>query len=420
MARDISRLVEHFFRHEYGRLVAVLTKTLGVRELELVEDVVQQALTKGLQTWARSGVPDDPAGWLFRTARNMAIDAFRRRNIEHRVLSLIAETSHMFETSQVSSTPCESEPNEETLRFLFLCCHPSLAPASRVALALKLVGGFNVDEIANALLLTRSNAEKRVTRAKDCLRDQGLEISELTAVSVRDRLEPVLATIYLMFTEGYAATVGETAIRSDLCDEAIRLARMANQSEWCRSPATAALLALLLLQSSRMDARVDADGCIVLLADQDRTTWNTGRIREAMHWMTIAAQDTDLSRYHVEAAIAWEHARAETVDAVNWQRISELYRMLEAVNPGPMVRLNGAIARSRAAGAESGLRELEAFSDEDRKRLRPWWDCAVADAFHRLNRPAEAFAHLTDALALASNTAQRRLIELKRSRLQKQ
>ncbi len=276
-----------------------------------------------------------------------------------------------------------------------------------------MVGGFSVDEIANALLITKSNAEKRLSRAKETLREQGVEISELNAATISERVDSVLSTVYLMFTEGYAATVGEQPIRSQLCDESIRLARMLNDHKWSRSPATSALLGLLLLQSSRMDARVNADGCIVLLADQNRSDWDPDRIREAIHWMTLAASGSVLTRYHVEAAIAWEHARADNIDSVDWNRVVALYQQLAMMNPGPMIRLNLIIAQSRILGAEFGLKSLEAMPDEDRRRLRPWWDCAIADAFERLNRPTEAIAHLNDALALSTNTAQKRLIEQK-------
>lgn len=416
MASDISALVEHFFRHEYGRLVAMLTKSLGIRQLHLIEDVVQAALSKALHTWARSGVPKNPSAWLFRTSKNLAIDFFRRRNLESRTLALLGEDLRTASVDCGSTMSIEeTEPGDETLRLLYLCCHSSISMESRVALALKIVGGFSVDEIANALLISKSSAEKRLTRARIALSERGTEISELTAESVRERVESVLSTIYLIFTEGHASTVGDQSFRTELSNEAIRLARMTNEHAWSRSPSTAALLGLLLLQSSRMDARVDTHGCIVLLGDQDRSRWDSTRIREAMHWMTLAAEGSELSRYHVEAAIAWEHARASCIESVDWNRVTRLYEMLAVIHPGPMIRLNLVIARSRVDGAAAGLKALAAIPDTDRIRLRPWWDCAIADAYERLNRPAEAIAHLTDALALSMNAAQKTLIERKRN-----
>lgn len=419
MPSDVSAFVEHFFRKEYGRLVALLTKSLGVRQLDLIDDVVQSALSKGLQSWARTGVPDDPAGWLYRTARNLAVDAFRRQQVEARVLRTAGESlSVEADSGAESEVVFESEIGDESLQLLFLCCHPSIALESGVALALKVVGGFSVEEIANSLLISRSNAEKRLTRAKESLRERGTEIIELNAASISERADSVLSTIYLIFTEGYASTVGEEPIRSQLCHEAIRLARMLNSSSWSSTPSTAALLGLMLLQASRQDARVDADGCIVLLMDQDRSAWNWDLIREAMEWMTKAASGSELSRYHIEAAIAWEHARAESLTAVDWSRVVGFYQKLLAMHPGPMVRLNLIIAQSRMLGNQFGLKALENVSDDDRKRLRPWWDCAIADAFEQLNRPVEAMSHLTDALALSANAAQQRLIEQKLSKLQ--
>lgn len=418
MPSDVAEFVEHFFRKEYGRLVALLTKSLGVRQLDLIDDVVQSALSKGLQSWARTGVPADPAGWLFRTARNLAIDAFRRQKVEARVLKTAGESQRVETEPEVDSEIVfETEIGDESLRLLFLCCHPSILLESGVALALKVVGGFSIEEVANSLLISKSNAEKRLTRAKEDLRERGTEIIELNAASILERADSVLSTIYLMFTEGYSATVGEEPIRSQLCNEAIRLARMLNSNAWSSSPSTAALLGLMLLQASRQDARVDADGCIVLMTDQDRSVWNWDLIREAMEWMLTAASGPELSRYHIEAAIAWEHARAECMDTVDWSRVVSFYQTLLKMHPGPMVRLNLIIAQSRMFDAEFGLKALEGVSDEDRKRLRPWWDCAIADVYERLGRHDEAISHLTDALALSANGAQRRLIEQKLIRL---
>ena len=213
MPSDVSAFVEHFFRKEYGRLVALLTKSLGVRQLDLIDDVVQSALSKGLQSWARTGVPDDPTGWLYRTARNLAIDAFRRQQVEARVLRTAGESLSVEADSDAESEVVfDTEIGDETLRLLFLCCHPSIALESGVALALKVVGGFGVEEIANALLISKSNAEKRLTRAKESLRERGTEIIELNAASISERADSVLSTIYLIFTEGYASTVGEEPI----------------------------------------------------------------------------------------------------------------------------------------------------------------------------------------------------------------
>ena len=412
MQTDSTRaLVEHCFRHEYGRLVAVLTRALGVRNLELVEDVVQAALAKAIHAWAQKGVPNDPAAWLYRTARNLAIDSIRRAQVEKRI---VAENSleHAFlaEDDPVVNT---AEVEDSSLRFLFLCCHPSIPLESSVAIALKTVSGFSTEEIATAFLITKSNAEKRITRAKEKLREGGIEIADLNRHSMEPRLEAVQSTIYLLFNEGYSSSSGDVALQKDLCDEAIRLARMLIQHTQLAPASSAALLALMLMHAARFDARVDTSGAIVLLESQDRSRWNWSLIREAMQWMAHSTETNQLSRFHIESAIAWEHCRATTFEAIEWPRVVELYLALERLCPSPMIRLNQAIAWSFVAGPEAGLERLIDIPESDRIRLRPWWDCAVAEAYHRLGKTAEATAHWIDALALTTGTAHRELIARK-------
>ena len=280
--QDSSNLVEHCFRHEYGRLVALLTRALGVRNLELVEDAVQAALSKAIQSWGRSGVPSDPAAWLYRTARNLAVDALRRKQIEIRIASELGrEDIGESEVNGLNATDIE----DASLRFLFLCCHPSVPLESSVALALKTVSGFSIEEVAAAFLITKSNAEKRITRAKQKLRESGIEIADLDPQSMETRLEAVQSTIYLMFSEGYSSSSGDIGLRKDLCDEAIRLARMLLAHERLANTVTAALLALMLMHAARFDARFDTRGAIVLLESQDRSRWHWSLVREAMEWM---------------------------------------------------------------------------------------------------------------------------------------
>lgn len=411
MQIDSSKLVEHCFRHEYGRLVALLTRALGVRNLALVEDVVQAALAKAMIAWAKSGVPNDPAAWLYRTARNLAIDSIRREQTEHRIVAEnLLEKAFPTEDSQHANS---SEVEDATLRFLFLCCHPSIPLESSVALALKTVSGFSTEEIASAFLITKANAEKRITRAKETLRGSGDEIAELSPHSMQGRLDAVQSSIYLLFSEGYSSSSGNVVLRKDLCEEAIRLARMLVQNREVTSATTAALLALMLMHTARFDARVDTNGAIVLLESQDRSRWDWRMIREAMDWMTRSTESDRPTRFHIESAIAWEHCRASSFETIDWSRVVELYQALERICPGPMVRLNLAIAWAYVAGPQVGLQRLIDIPESDRKRLRPWWDCAVAEAFHRLGKTAEATAHWSDALALTSGAAHRNLIAQK-------
>ncbi len=406
---DSRTLVEHFFRHEYGRLVAVLTRSLGLRNLQLVEDVVQTALSKAIQGWGQNGIPENPGAWLHRTARNLAIDALRRIQTERRLLS-----SECVESSpnEVLNTNLHSyeEVGDEPLRFFFLCCHPSIPTESSIAFALKTVCGFSIDEVASALLISTASAEKRITRAKEKLRELGTELAELDVTAIASRIEAVQLAIYLLFNEGYASSSGNSTLRNDLCSEAIRLARMLIAVIPNSGSASCALLALMLMHSARFEARVGRDGAIVLLEDQNRTLWNWSFIREAMQWMAKSASGNQLSRYHVEAAIAWEHCRAASFHEVNWNAITDRYRILAEIQPSPMVQLNLAIAISYASSSEDGLNLLAQISAKDRVRLRPWWDCAIAEIYYRVGRTRDAISHWQDALALATNAGQCELI----------
>ena len=300
-------LVEHFFRHEFGRLCAVLTRSLGVRRLDLVEDVVQAALVQALETWSRRGVPEDPAGWLYRTARNLAIDALRRERTHAQALPRLAEDAER------ESSPLEAhfadEIGDEPLRLLFVCCHEAVPAESRVAIALRTLCGFSTAEIARALLTTDANVQKRIERARDRLRELDVDFDTPAAAQLCARLDAVLAVVYLLFSQGCHVTHGDMPIRRDLCDEARRLARMLAAHRVGDVPAVHALLALMRFHGARFDARVALDGAIVLLEEQDRSAWNWSDVREGMAWLARSAAGDELTRYHVEAGIAWEHCR---------------------------------------------------------------------------------------------------------------
>ncbi|MEQ1904779.1 MAG: sigma-70 family RNA polymerase sigma factor [Pirellulaceae bacterium] len=412
-----SELVEHYFRHEYGRLVALLASRLGVRYLELAEDVVQSALSRALTAWPRSGVPNDPSAWLYRTAKNLALDALRREQLAERVLHGQVAPIDDSTNSPEGVVQFDSEIGDETLRLLFLCCHPAIAPESRVALALKTVGGFSVSEIASGLLTTADNVERRLTRAKEKLREAKAEITELNSAEVVSRMESVLSTVYLIFNEGFFASSGDSPIRDDLCAEAIRLAQMIAGHPICGCPTVYAQVALFLMHSARLNSRLDASGTTILLADQDRSQWNWDLIREAMSWMEKSATGDLLSRYHIEAAIAWEHCRATDFAATDWRRIVQLYGTLLDRFATPMIRLNAAIASSYADGPEAGREQLLAIDAVDRKRLRPWWDCCMAQLHERAGVPAAALSHWRDALALATTSPQRQFVQSQIDRL---
>lgn len=389
-------LVEHFFRHESGRLVAVLTRSLGVRRLDLAEDMVQAALVQALETWSRRGVPEDPAGWLYRTARNLAIDAMRREQAHARALPRLADGA-----GPGSSPPdahFADEIGDEPLRLLFVCCHEAVPAESRVAIALRTLCGFSTAEIARALLTTDANVQKRIERARDRLRELDVAFDPPPAAQLHPRLDGVLSVVYLLFGQGCHATHADVPIRRDLCDEARRLARMLAAHPIGDVPAVHALLALMCFHAARFDARVAPDGAIVLLEEQDRSTWNWSDVREGMEWLARSAAGAELTRYHVEAGIAWEHCRAPRFADTDWRRIAELYDTLDRIAPSPLHALNRAVAEAYLHGPQAGLDRLAAVRPEDVPARYPGWHTVIGELHFRLGRHSAARLAWREAL----------------------
>ncbi len=406
---DPRALAEHFFRHESGRIVALLTRSFGVRRLELVEDVVQSALVAALETWSRKGVPDDPAGWLVRTARNLMIDALRRERTHAQALP------HLAGNSEADSSPIDphflEEIGDETLRLLFVCCHEEVPAESRVAMALKTLCGFSTAEIARALLTTNTNVQKRIERARERLRELEVEFDSPAIGQLDERLEAVLTVIYLLFSQGCHATHADVPIRRDLCDEARRLATMVVRHPVGDRPATYALLALICFHRARFDARVALDGAIVLLEEQDRDAWKGSDVREGMEWLARAASGDELTRYHVEAGIAWEHCRAPTFAETDWQRIADLYDLLEQIAPSAPGALNRAVVEAYLHGPQAALDRLAAIPPQNIPAHYPGWHAVVGELHFRLGEHEDAAHSWREALRLTAARAEREFLE---------
>jgi RNA polymerase sigma-70 factor (ECF subfamily) len=402
-------LVDNFFRHEYGRLVAVLTRVLGTSHLDLVEDVVQSALLQALQAWKLRGVPDDPGGWLFRVAKNLALDALRRRRTWERIQTEIGTEAAVSE-SIIADVSFATEIGDELLRMLFVCCDPDLPVESSVALALRTMCGFSPGEIARALLTTEGNVQKRITRAKDGLRTRQTILEPLSQAMIVARLPAVHLVLYLMFNEGYNATSTETPIRGDVCGEAMRLTMLLVEHPLCALPETHALMALMCLHAARFSARSDDRGELLLLAEQDRTRWDGDMIQAGLAWLDRSALGEFPSRYHLEAGISAEHCLAVDFASTNWQRIVALYDLLLALAPSPLQQLNRAIAIAEWKGPAAGLAELDCLPSDpiaDRYHL---WPAVRGELLRRLGRWSQAEAHFARALRLAQSAADRQLL----------
>ncbi len=402
---DVGRLVDHLFRREAGRLVAALTRVVGPARLDLAEDVVQEALLVALQQWPYRGIPERPAAWLARVARNRAIDRLRRdARLQH-----LADTQLESLTALDSEAPPEPLPDDQ-LALMFMCSHPALPDAARAALTLKTVGGFSVREIARAFLTSEPTIAQRLVRAKRALRDPAVRFEMPDETQLPARLDSVLEVLYLLFNEGYAAHGGENLVRADLCDEALRLGTLLTQHPRAAAPRTHALLALMLLQSARLPARLDDRGDLVRLEDQDRTRWDGARIAGGMRHLDRSAAGDDISAYHLEAAIAACHATAPTYADTDWPYIVELYDRLLPLNPSPVVTLNRAVALARARGAAAGLAALHPLAANGALNGYHLLPATLADLHRELGKFDEAAAWYRRALECDCTEPERRFL----------
>ena len=391
-------------------MVATLTRTLGSRHLTLAEDAVQEALLTAMQQWPFRGVPDNPEAWLFQVARNRALDRLRHGKMAADKEPAIVRESATVELPSVTPLLRAELPgvDDDQLGLLFLTCHPALPADARVALALKLAGGFSVGEIARAFLSQESAIAQRLVRAKRLLRDQNISFGMPEPHELAERLDSVVDALYLMFNEGYAATAGDQLIRDDVAWEAIRLARMLAAHPATACPKVWALLALMLLHAARFPARVDSEGTVFLLREQDRGKWDRAAIAEGLHALDRAAAGETVTALHLEAGIAACHAAAASWDATDWPQIVELYDELFALTASPVVAVNRAVAVSRIDGPLSGLAALEAIDNASALERYPLLPAIQAELWREAGDFERAAACYRAALGLARSSPEQR------------
>jgi RNA polymerase sigma-70 factor (ECF subfamily) len=406
-------LSEHLFRRESGRMVAALTRIFGVPNLALAEDVVQEAFCRAVEVWKFRGLPDNPSAWLMATAKNCALDALRR---ERTARTFAPELGRLL-LSEWTLAPAVQQlfgPNEikdDLLRMMFSCCNPWLSEEAQVALILHILCGFSVDEIAGAFVSSHAAVEKRITRAKKVLARSGKLFDVAAPADFSVRLPAVHTALYLLFNEGYHGASAESAVRAELCREAMRLTALLLEHPLGATPTTYALAALMSLNAARLPGRVDTSGQLHSLFDQDRSQWDRDLVREGQNLLEHAASGSEVSDYHLEAAIAAVHSTTRRAEDTDWRKIVALYDTLMTIHPSPIVALNRAIAVAQTEGPERGLEEIRAIDRPDRLASYPFYAAALGELELRLGRRDAARRHFEDALALARNPMERRFLD---------
>lgn len=414
---NIDKLADHFFRHESGKMVAVLVKIFGTENLELAEDVVQDAMLNAMQTWRVKGIPDNPSGWLFRAAKNKAIDIIRKNKFSTQ-FDFNDGARGLLKSEYTLATTMDDFWKEDTvqddlLQMMYACCHDGISPENQITLILKTLCGFSTAETAKAFLTSDDVISKRLYRTKEFFRSEKTRPEMPPAGLLQQKTGAVLKAIYLLFNEGYNSTHDDELIRKDLLAQAMYLCNLLCTNKHCQLPEVYALMALMCFHAARVQSRLTAGGEIVLLSEQDRSTWNPNLISDGNAYMDKAAFGNSISAYHIEAAIAYEHCVAPTFEATNWQRILTCYDWLEQINPSPIVSLNRLIVVYKLSGAFVALETAQTS-----KYIKDWekyylYHSLLGEMYSVLEHPNAAKAAYTKARSLTRSETEMKLIDKK-------
>ncbi|GCC52281.1 sigma-70 family RNA polymerase sigma factor [Chryseotalea sanaruensis] len=412
MESSIHTNLNHLFRREYGKLIASLTKTFGTHNLALVEDVVQDTLLKALETWKLKGIPDNPSAWLFTVARNKALDLIRRQKHQQAFAAQLTPLLKSEYTAAATLQEIVKDGNieDEQLRMMFVCCHPLLAEETQVALILKTLCGFSIAEIASAFLTSEETISKRLFRGREKFREEKITFDLPVEKELPERLESVLTAIYLLFNEGYHATHVAGIIRDDLVEEALRLGNLLRYNTSTDTTATKALLALMCFHAARLYQRIDENGSLLALKDQDRTKWNHALIVQGHYFLKLASSGESITAYHLEAAIAYEYSVAPSYELTNWKQIDELYKSLLKLKPLPLLEFQHTIVKAECYGYAQGLDELLRLEASGLFSRNHFFYTTKGEWLSKLNQKKEAEESLLKASELAHTKAEKNFI----------
>jgi RNA polymerase sigma factor (sigma-70 family) len=409
---SVSQLVDHLFRHESGKMIAALSKLLGLQNLETANDIVQDSLLQAMNTWRFKGIPDNPSAWLYRVAKNRAIDFLRR---EKKFRDISPQYSYLLQSeytlsSTVHSLFLENEIQDSQLRMMFACCHPSINEESQVALTLKTLCGLSVNEIAKAFLTTEETIAKRIYRAREKIKGEKIEMDVPGNDDLLPRLDTVLKSLYLLFNEGYNSSHPDQLIREDLCEEAMRLCYVLTENKITGYPRAKALLSLMCFQASRLNTRLDDQGNIILLKHQDRKKWSRPLIQKGFDYLDKAAEPFEISTYNIEAAIASLHAASPSFEQTDWKSIYHLYEMLYQLQPNPIVAMNKAVASAYAINKQNALAELQQIKGLEQYHL---YYASIGEIYFELEQKDEAKKFYKKALQFTSSGLEQQLLRNK-------
>ena len=417
---EADQLLDHFFRHESARLVSALTGLFGPRHIELAEDVAQSALLEALEAWRFGSLPENPSGWLFRVARNRALDVLRHHGVRSRLEPEIVGYLRTEGESRENGGELffDRDIADSELRMMFACCDPELPSESRVALTLKALCGFSTSEIADALLTSEANAQKRLQRAKSKLKERPDLLEVPSGDELRVRLDSVHTVVYLLFNEGYNSSHADELIRRSLCDEAMRLVRLLVDHPAIPAPTSRALLALMSFHTARFDARLSDEGDIVLLDEQDRSRWDADLIAAGLRLLEQASESNEVSNYHLEAAIAALHCSAPTIDQTDWQAILDIYDLLIELKPSPVYQLNRAIVVAKVRGPGAGIEEVNRIKGERTLERYHLLDATLGQLYLEAGDRLAARGAFLKARDLTASPQERSLLDRKLQSLQ--
>lgn len=403
-----NTLVDHLFRHEHGKMVAVLTRIFGIQHLEIIEDVVQDAFHKALSTWRFHGPPENPSAWLMRVAKNRAIDVFRKLNRQKSVSDF--EKITLVELDEFYH---ENEIADSQLRMIFTCCHPSLKAANQIAFTLKALSGFSIKEISKALLTSEETIKKRLHRARQKIVELDISFDMPVGPQLITRLNVVHKVLYLLFNEGYHSSKSNEIIRKELCIEAMRLCKLMVEHPLVNNGDTQALLALMCYHAARFESRVDSNQNIVLLEDQDRSKWNPAFINIGNHFLNKSIESDHYSLYHLEAAIAAEHCLAKSFEETRWDKLHYLYCLLYDASPSPMILLNKIIVELQLGNTEKAFREIQTIDPKHLGSNQYLLHSVFSEIYGKMEDISMQRLYLHKALKYAPTIAEKNLMDKK-------